>query len=365
MASLSGLVDRVRMEIGDTGKSFVWKTTATGTNRYEMPYSPVHGETLTVFVDGADVSNFVEVEEHSGVLTFDAAPTAGDVISVQGTFYRFFTEAELTSIVDQSVRQHLYNRNDPFGRAMTVENLPVVEEHPASLLGSINALYTLATDASFDINIQTPDGVSIPRADRYRQLMDSIRARREQYDMLCQALNIGLTRVETFTFRRISRTTNKYVPVYMPQEVDDRSQPLRVYLPIPTYGGSPIPSKAGQYDLVFTQGDSFSVIFDFPFAVGDFVPKAQIRLYPESAIKIAEFAIEVINEADGKLQLSLTPDQTLKVPLKGYWDLQLTSSDGEHVETYMRGSVFCQRQVTKDVNVESNPNWSPTGWEQS
>lgn len=353
------------MEIGDVGKSFVWKTTASGTNRYEMPYSPVNGATLAVFVDGVDVSDSVEVEEYSGVLTFDSAPEVGDTISVQGTHYRFFTESELTQVVDASVRQHLYNRNDAFGRAMTVENLPVVEEHPASLLGAINALYTLATDASFDINIQTPDGVTIPRAERYRQLMDAIRARREQYDMLCEALNIGLTRVENFTLRRISRATNRYVPIYMPQEVDDRSRPIRVFLPIPTYGASPIPSKAGQYDMVFTQGDSFSVIFDFPFSLSQYTPKAQIRMFPESAITIAEFTITPLDEADGRIELSLTPEQSIKVPLRAYWDLQLSSDDGTFVETYMRGSVFCQRQVTKDVNTVSNPNWSPTGWEVS
>jgi hypothetical protein len=363
VASLASLVDRVRMEIGDVGKSFVWRTTATGTNRYEMPYNPVLGETLAVFVDGTDVSDSVEVEEHSGILNFDTAPTAGDVISVQGTHFRFFTQAELFQIVDASVRQHLHNRNDAYGRALTVENLPVVEDHPASLLGAINALYTLATDASFDINIQTPDGVSIPRADRYRQLMDAIRARREQYDMLCEALNIGLTRVENFTLRRISRTTNKYIPIYMPQEVDDRSQPLRVYLPIPTYGGSPVPSKAGNYDIVFTQGDSYSVIFDFPFSVDAYVPKAQVRLYPDAAVKVAEFAIQILDDEVGRIELSLTPEQTTKMPLRAFWDLQLTSDDGEYVETFMRGSVFVQRQVTKDT--PESGNWSPTGWEQS
>lgn len=347
MATLTSLVDRVRMEIGDPGRSFVWATTATGTNRYEMPYSPVLGVALSVFVNSVDVSNNVVIEEHTGVLTFDTTPVLGAAISVQGTHFRFFTDSELTVIVTSAVQEHLYNRTDAFGRQLTVANLPVVEEFPAALLATVQALTTLATDSAFDIDISTPDGVSIPRSQRYRQLMEMVRDRKEQYDVLCQALNIGLTRIDVFTFRRISKATNRYIPVYMPQEIDDRSMPQRINLPIPTYGGTPVPTKAAPYDLVFTQGDSFSVVLDFPFDLAAYSPKAQIRLYPESLIKVAEIACEVTDAGLGKIRLSLTPDQTKKMPIRSYWDLQLTTTnDPDVVETYLRGQVFVARQNT-------------------
>jgi len=361
VATLTSIVDRVRMEIGDKGSSFVWSTTTTNTNRYEVPYTPLLGETLAVFVDGVDVANASLIEEHTGVLTLDVLPPVGTTLTVQGTHFRFFTDDELAVISDAAVRQHLYNRADAFGRPLNIENLPVVEEFPAALLATYQSLYTLATDASFDIDIQTPDGVSIPRSERYRQLMDMIRGRKEQYDELCQALNIGLTRIETFTFRRISKTTNRYVPIYMPQEVDDRTIPSRIFLPIPTYGGSPVPSKAAPYDLVFTQGDDFSVILDFPFTLTGQVPKSQIRIFPDSAGRLAEITCVVVDEELGKLQLSLTSLQTKRIPLRSYWDIQLTL-DG-FTETYMSGQVFCRRQITKDSTTESNQNWSPTGWE--
>lgn len=345
MATLTGLVDRVRMEIGDTGKSFVWATTTTGTNRYEVPYSPVDGVTMSIFLDGDDVSNTVVAEEHTGVITLDVVPQPGLELKVSGTYYRYFTNAELQTIVDSSVKEHLYNRTDAFGRPLTVQNLPAVEEFPAALLATVQALYTLATDASFDINISTPDGVNIPRSERYRQLMDQIRARKEQYDELCKALNIGLTRIDVFTFRRISKTTNRYVPVYMPQEIDDRTPPQRLFLPIPTYGASPVPSKAAPYDLVFTQGDSFEAILDFPFTLYQYTPKAQVRLYPESAAIIAEVTCAVVDSNTGKLSISLTTEQTKKLPLRSYWDIQLTS--GDFTETYLTGQVFCKRQVTQ------------------
>jgi hypothetical protein len=53
-------------------------------------------------------------------------------------------------------------------------------------------------------------------------------------------LGIGLYGIEVFTLRRISKMTNRYVPVYKPQEVDDRSHGQRTNVPRPTYGDSPI-----------------------------------------------------------------------------------------------------------------------------
>lgn len=346
MATLASLVDRVRMELGDPGKSFVWSATATDTNRYEMPYSPVDALTLQVFDNGTDVSLTVEVEEHTGVLTFDALPSMGNTLTAQGTYFRYFSNAELEILATAAVNEHVYNRTDAFGRALSMSTLPVIEEYPVSLLATVKALYTLATDASFDIDIQTPDGVTIPRAQRYRQLMDMIGARKEQYDDLCKALNIGLTRIETFTFRRISRATNRYVPVYVPQEIDDRTAPQRVYLPRPTYGSTPIPSDAGRFDMVFTQGDAYSFDVDFPFDLTGYTLEAQVRLYPESAAVVATPTITVTNAVGGIARVELSSAQTEKFPVQSFWDMQATPSGGEPF-TYLRGTVFAERQITR------------------
>ena len=336
------------MEIGDPGRSFVWTTVADGvTRRYEIPYSPVLGSTLAVFSGATDLSDAATVEEHTGFLELDDVEDEGAVITVSGTYYRFFTDAELESITDAAIKSHLYNRTDAFGRALTTANLPVVEEYPVALLGAVQALYTLATDASFDIDIQTPDGVSIPRSERYRQLREAIDLRKGQYDDLCKALNIGLTRIDVFTFRRISKATNRYVPVYMPQEIDDRTPPSRIYLPIPTYGGSPVPSDAAALDLVFTQGDDFSIDLDFDFDLTDHTIRAQQRLFPESAAIINEIGLEVTDLLLGKVTLTLTDTQTTKSPLRSYWDLQITNPAGLQW-TYLRGLVFAARQITHE-----------------
>lgn len=364
MATVESLRSRVRSELNDPSKSFVWGVQATGTQRYEMPYSPVDGPSLAVFVDGVDVSNDVTVEEHTGVLTFDTAPSLGSEITAQGSFFRYFLDSELDVYVETAFSQHAHARQDEFGRVMTIANLPTVEEYPLTLLATIQALYTLATDASFDIDISTPDGVGIPRSERYRQIMEMIAERKMQYEQLCHALNIGPFRIEVFTFRRISRMTNRYIPVYKPMEIDDRSKPERLYLPMPTYGATVAAGdSAGRHDFVFTQGDSFSVTLDFPFDVTGYEPLAQIRLYPESAVYAAQFEATVLDGPLGKIQLSLTPEQTEGLPLRAYWDIQLTSTnDPDNVKTYISGTVFVKRQVSKEQAPAGN--FSPTGWEQ-
>jgi hypothetical protein len=149
------------------------------------------------------------------------------------------------------------------GRKISVENLPTIEEYPVAIYAVTLALYTLATDASFDIDISAPDGVSIPRAERYRQLMDMVSARQGQYRDLCVQLGVGMYKIDVFSFRRISKATGRYVPVYKPQEVDDRSYPQRVDIPAPTYGDATVTWVTEAGDLTAYQGRSYSTALDY------------------------------------------------------------------------------------------------------
>jgi len=346
VATTSNLADRLRSELGDMGKSFVYQTVATGdTNRYLIPYSPVDGVNLIVTVDGTDVSDACEVEETTGYITFDDIPYVGDSIIVAGSYFRYFTNAEVCEYVDTAFGQHVANHADGYGRGYTLASLPGIEEYPVVIYASSLALYTLATDAAFDIDITAPDGVQIPRSERYRQLMQMIQVRKDQYKELCSQLGIGLYKIDVFTLRRTSKTTNRYVPVYLPMEVDDRSMPKRAIISIPSYGSAISPSDVPTYDLVMYEGDSFETTLDFPFDVTDYTFTSEIRInYGDPGIA-ATFTTEIIDT--DKVKITLTPDQTVSLPERAYWDIQGTlSGDPTYQQTYLRGAVFCTRQVT-------------------
>jgi hypothetical protein len=344
--------DRLRYEIGDIAKSFVHQFIADGeSNRYPIPYTPVDGLNLSITQNGDDISSTVEVEEAAGFLIFDTTPEVGDVIVVAGNYYRYFTNAEIQQYVSIAFNQHAAYHTDSYGRSVSIMTLPIIEEYPVLVYASTLALYTLATDASFDIDITAPDGVMIPRSERYRQLMQMIEVRKNQYKELCSQLGIGLYKIDVFSLRRISKTTNHYVPIFQPQEIDDRSTPVRVHLPTPTYGNVELPVPTVVQDLNMYEGDDyeFSVVLDIE--VSNYEPKAEIRGVPGTAIVITEFTITKpdVGTADGEglrtLRLSLTGDQTRLLPGTSYYDVQMTSPTGV-VHTYVSGKIFKTLETT-------------------
>ena len=347
MATLTTLADRLRDELGDLGKSFVYQFVADGTtNRYQIPYSPIDGENLIVIDAGADVSANVEVEEDTGFITFDVVPTAGHNIVLSGTYFRYFTNEEICHYINTAFGQHVANHADGYGRGYTIATLPGIEEYPVVVYASTLALYTLATDASFDIDITAPDGVMIPRSERYRQLQQMVQTRKDQYRELCSQLGVGLYKIDVFSFRRISKTTNRYVPVYLPQEVDDRSMPQRAIIPIPSYGSAISPSDVPTYDLLMYEGDSFTVELDFPFDVTNYTFTSQIRLNYSDPVVAATFNCEITDTQ--KVTISLTTTQTTALPERAFWDIQGTTTDNPgYQQTFMRGTVFTTRQVTE------------------
>lgn len=346
MATISTLVDRVRVELGDLGKSFVEQFVADGTtNRFLIHYSPLDGTTVQAWVNGTEVTNTTSVEESTGLIVFDTVPADGDEITVTGTYYRYFTAAELTGIVNDAVLQHTAGHTDAVGRKLTVDTLPPVEEYPVALYATTLALYALANDAAFDIDIQAPDGVSIPRAERYRQLTEMMNIRQQQYKDLCVQLGVGMYRIDVFSLRRISQATGRYVPEYKPQEVDDRSYPQRTHVNIPTYGDAPAPWPTEAGDLIAYQGRSWTTSIDF---AGDYTNKAflaNLLNQRGSALVVQEITLVVDDNGDGTYTatLSLTKDQTLRLAGRTYWSLSSVDLDTNEQIEFKGGNFFTQR----------------------
>lgn len=354
MAVLADLLSRTRLELGDAPKQFTFTETGDGSTKdYYVKVKPLDVDTLVVTVNGSPLANPTgyTLEADLGMIHFVNAPSLNATIRVQGTHFRYFTDTDLETFINTAVEQHTFNRTDGYGNQVTMAKLPAVEEYPLVILSTIEALWALATDASFDINIFAPDGVTIPRSERFHQLSNMIQQRQAQYKELCSALNIGLWRLEIGTLRRVSKRTNKLIPVYMPQEIDDARKPERVYIQNDMLGRTPTPTTAATYDLIIYQGDSYSVILDFPDSldITTMVFKAQIRTYPNAPALYAEFTVEVTDPVLRKIRLSLTKQQTAYLPARAFWDLQATSTvDATFQKTYVKGQVFVTQQVTVD-----------------
>lgn len=127
------LIARTRMEIGDAGNTFQESFVSQGPKtRYVLSHAPVDAPSLSVFLDGVDITDNVpgegvQVEESTGTLIFDLLPAEGAVITAAGTSYRFLTDDELTQICNESVLMHTKDRVDINGRPITLETLPPIE----------------------------------------------------------------------------------------------------------------------------------------------------------------------------------------------------------------------------------------------
>lgn len=352
MANLYDLASRVRLELGDQPKQFNLSFTGDGTTKdYPLAIHPIDTYTLVVSVNGSPVAtpSGYTVEPDIGVIHFVTAPPANSIVTITGNVFRYFTDDDICRFVNTAVTQHTYQRTNGLGSQMTIKLIPVVEEYPIAILATIEALWALATDASFDINIQAPDGVNIPRSDRYRQLTQTIQNRWEQYHQLCAQLNIGLWRIEMGTLRRVSRLTNKLVPVYLAQEIDDSRIPERIYLQNDLMGHDPFPSYVEIQDLILYQGDSYREEIDFPFDITGLTWAAQIRTYPNAPSVYADFDIAVTYTSSSlsKIVLTLDRDTTAYIPPRGFWDLRATATnDSGYENTYLRGQVFTTQAVT-------------------
>jgi hypothetical protein len=374
----------VNAGISFTVTSTVTGATSTATGTYSSPFNltgvtvasrtttsfTVTNATTGVAVTGAsavasglsatfNVSSTTVIEEGIGILTLAVAPTNNAVITISGTAYRYFTDSEIYYYINNAFLEHSRNESDTNGSSLTTLNrLPGIEEYPVILLASTMALYTLANDSAFDIDIISPDGVSIPRSERYRQLTEMVQTRKEQYRELCVMLGVGLYRIEVMTLRRISRMSNRYIPVYRPQEIDDASLPQRVSLSLPNYGdispSAPVISK----DLSLYSGDDFIEVIRFSMDLTSYTPLAQIRLSPSipasrvGPVILGTFTITKSASTVGgivdTLTMTLPGSVTANLPNVAYYDLQLTSNSNK-VKTYLYGKVFTHSEVSNPI----------------
>jgi hypothetical protein len=342
MATISSLVDRVRLELGDVGKSFVTKFVADGTtNRFKLHYAPLDATTVVVYAGTTDITDTSYVEESTGVLvTADVLEDMTEV-TVSGSYYRYFTGAELTTIVNDALTQHSAGHVDSLGRKEGISTLPFIEEYPVAIYATTIALYTLATDAAFDIDIQAPDGVTIPRAERFRQLMEMVQTRQTQYRELCTHLGVGMYKIDVFSLRRISKATGRYVPMYKPQEVDDRSYPQRSDVPAPTYGDKPVEWPTQAEEITAYQGRSWSYSHDFEGDYAGYSFIAKLLNQRGSVLAVQNITLDVTDNEDGTYTaaMSLTKDQTLRLAERTYWSLS-TVNDETAEEIEIRGGNF-------------------------
>jgi hypothetical protein len=249
MAILEAVMENARNHVRDFPVFFSTTTAQLdlATRSFKLPHNNVSANGLVVWatngtatVDGvtgtgasADDTHFVYVlDERNGLLRITAPPTgtgfpAGAGANVEGYYYEWLADSELRYFTTMTIAEHAFHRQD-----FDFEAISDVEREVITLGAAAEAMYSLLVEYSRDIDVNTPQAISIPASQRFRQVEQLLFGQHglmDRYKEKAHMLNVGLDKIEMIVQRRVSRMTNRLVPIYTHREYDDISVPRRVF----------------------------------------------------------------------------------------------------------------------------------------
>lgn len=229
MATIEEIVAKARNKLRDYPRFFSESVVGNGlASTHEIPASFVEEGTVTVTSVTAtpqviSTDKYI-LDARGGIIRFQPPLAAGSAAMVEGYHYEWFLNSDLALAAENIIAQHGYRMED-----WSLASIPAPETQVIVLGTIVEALWSLLMEVVRDINVTTPDGAIVHAGERYSKIMDLLGRFEQEYRDLASALNVGLHRIEMFELWRVSLTTGRLVPKYLPREIDEISPPVRVY----------------------------------------------------------------------------------------------------------------------------------------
>ena len=229
MATKQEIITIARNYLRDFKKPFQSTFSPSGVS-YDLGKPNVEGETLWVMYKPSDSAAAASVsytlDERNGIVRLASNLPLGATLMVDGYYYEWLLESDLDFYADMAINLNTHNLNTP------LENMAPAVADVIGIHTLVQALWGLLSEYSRDIDVITSESVHIQASQRYRMVSNLLDYWMGEYNRRAQALNIGLERLEVLTLRRVSRTTNRLVPLYKPREVGDYGPIERLFPPI-------------------------------------------------------------------------------------------------------------------------------------
>lgn len=227
-----------------TGRTFELGNPNIDTDTFWAAYFPT-GASVPTVLSTADYN----LDSRNGVLRLTSSPASGTNLMVEGYYYEWLNQPDLEFYAQMALNMHTHNSD------MDVQNLTPAVTDVIGIDALVESLWGLVTEFSRDIDVMTSESIHIPASQRFRMVESLLQFWMAEYEKRAKALNIGLNRIEVFNLRRVSRTTNRLVPVYKATEVGDYGPLERLWIPIDK---GEITIEEGEDDLrsdVFVDGE--------------------------------------------------------------------------------------------------------------
>ncbi|HET7110292.1 MAG TPA: hypothetical protein VFI41_05435 [Gemmatimonadales bacterium] len=235
--SLESIIDKARLVFRDYGEAFQARVAGDGASqRFDLPTTNVDAATLNVWIDdggptpntltpttGPPAAGEYLLEPRGGTITVGDVIAQGTVLVVDGVGALFTLVEDLSPFVEIAFDLHTQGRYPP----ITIDELSATEELMVALLAVRESLWAEVAEHGHQVDVTTPEGMHIPGGQAFNQLMQMIEIIENRYRELSTRLGIGLYAISQDDLRRVSRTTNRLVPLYWPREFDDISPPVR------------------------------------------------------------------------------------------------------------------------------------------
>lgn len=227
LTPLEHTIQLARNYLRDFPKFFQVSFDAVG-RTYELGQTNVDSSTLWIAsTTGASATELTSTDYHldvrNGILRLTHTPASGSKIMVEGYYYEWILPEDLQFYSERSINFHKPTIPVPLEQA----NAAVLDVIGLGAL--VEALQALMTEYARDIDVMTSESVHIPASSRYRMLADLCQRWETEYRKHANNLNIGPERIEQLSLRRVSRTTNRYVPLFKAKELGDYGPIERIF----------------------------------------------------------------------------------------------------------------------------------------
>ena len=177
----------------------------------------------TVISANTSEGTYYSLDSRNGILRFNTTPAGNTKILVEGYYYEWVLPSDLEFYAIRAIDMHVYNLDLP------LENMSAIVIDTIGMSCVVEALWGLLTEYSRDIDITTSESVHIPASQRFRMVQSLLEYWQKQYERQAKSLNLGLERIEIMNLRRVSRSTNRFVPIYKTKELGEYGPIERVF----------------------------------------------------------------------------------------------------------------------------------------